>query len=48
VVGDIDHPAVIYDLKTGNAQMSPQQLKNYKANLPKGTVIKVLRPKTGQ
>jgi len=34
VVGDINSPTAVYDLKTGGATISTTQMNNYKANLP--------------
>ncbi|HET7118318.1 MAG TPA: hypothetical protein VFI29_17605, partial [Hanamia sp.] len=46
VVGDIDNPSAIFDLKTGKAKLTPAEITKYKANLPKSVkTIKEIKPK---
>jgi hypothetical protein len=45
VVGDINSPVAIYDLKTGSAKMSAQEMRNYKTNVPTSVkTIEELKP----
>jgi RHS repeat-associated protein len=43
VVGNINSPAAIFDLKTGASGISPSQLSRYESGLPSGTSVFELR-----
>src|SRR5690606_30240744 len=44
VVGDINNPSAIYDLKTGNAKLTPKNIDKYNQHVPGKPPVKELKP----
>lgn len=45
VVGNINNPKAIYDLKTGNAKVTPRNVTQYQQHVPGNLILKEIKPK---
>jgi len=44
VVGDINNPSAIYDLKTGDAKVTPADATRYQSHVPNQLILKQIKP----